>query len=670
MSRLLHGLNPPQREAVLATRGPVLVLAGAGTGKTKVITHRMARLIEEGVPPSQILALTFTNKAAREMKERARRLLEGVQPPEEIRKLFAGTFHSFCAIALRRHIDKLGYKSTFTILDEGDQVAVLKKILGPSAVKGGDADPQRVKFLLGLAKNRGIRPDQVHTDALLARVYRRYQEELKALNAVDFDDLLLLMADLLEKHPEVREELRRRHRFLLVDEYQDTNGLQFSIVRSLVSDTNDVCVVGDDDQSIYSWRGAEDAHILGFERQFPGARIIKLEQNYRCTPRILQAANAVIACNARRRGKTLWADGPPGDPIRLITASDEQDEATWVVGDILRAREEHRLRWEDIAILYRANHLSRVFETELRRLRVPYRVVGGQAFYERREIKDLLAYLQVIADPGTDSSLLRTVNTPARGVGAAAVESLIKLSREQGGSLWDVLQGDLPAIAPRAYPGLTSYRDLIRDFQGRFAVSTDWAATFNELLVESGYQDDLKRSCKDHEEYQSRAENVQGLAASITAYREKEPLGTLHSFVDAILLNDREDEEEDDDGYGVTLMTLHGAKGLEFTRVYLAGVEEGILPHDKVKLEGNVEEERRLFYVGITRAKKWLTLTRCEARKRYGQMEPRHPSSFLAELPPDAVESMTAASTRTVVEKSDAVSQLAALRAKLAAKAS
>jgi superfamily I DNA/RNA helicase len=340
------------------------------------------------------------------------------------------------------------------------------------------------------------------------------------------------------------------------------------------------------------------------------------------------------------------------------------------VGDILRAREEHRLRWEDIAILYRANHLSRVFETELRRLRVPYRVVGGQAFYERREVKDLLAYLQVITNPDTDAALLRTVNTPARGVGAVAVESLIKQSQAAGGSIWQVLQGDLPTLAPRAYPGLTSYRELIRDFQGRFALSTDWPRTFNELLAESGYQDDLKRSCKDHEEYQSRAENVQGLANSLAAFREKEPQGSLLSFVDAMLLNDREEEEEDDDdGYGVTLMTLHGAKGLEFTRVYLAGVEEGILPHDKVKLEGNVEEERRLFYVGITRAKRWMTLTRCEARRRYGQMEPRHPSTFLAELPPEAIESMTAASTRTVVEKADAASQLAALKARLAAKA-
>lgn len=669
MSRLFYGLNPPQREAVATTRGPVLILAGAGTGKTKVITHRMAYLIEEGVAPRNILALTFTNKAAREMKERYQRLLEGVRPREQTRQLFAGTFHSFCVLALRRHIDRLGYKSNFTILDEGDQMGILKKILGPSAGKGGD-DANRVKFLIGLAKNKGIRPEQATTDALLARVYRRYQEELKALNAVDFDDLLVLMVDLLDQHPDVRGTLRAQYKFLMVDEYQDTNGLQYQIVRQLASDTHDVCVVGDDDQSIYSWRGAENSHILEFERHFPGAKIIKLEQNYRCTPRILAAANQVIGHNARRRGKKLWADGPPGEPIRLVNATDEQDEAAWVVGDILRARQEWNLRWEDMAVLYRANHLSRAFEMELRRLRVPYRIVGGQAFYERREVKDMLAYLQMVASPDTDAALLRSVNTPARGVGAASLEALIRMSREAGSSIWQVLQGDLPAIAPRAYPGLTSYRELVRDFQGRYAVSTDWAGTFREMVDAIGYFEDLKRSCKDHEEYQNRAENVQGLASSLATYKEKDREGTLHGFIDAMLLNDREEKDEkEDDGYGVTLMTLHGAKGLEFTRVYLVGLEEGILPHDRVKLEGNIEEERRLFYVGITRAKKWLTLTRCDTRKRYGNNEMKHPSTFLDELPEDGIESMSAASTRVKVESTAATSQLGALRARLAAQA-
>jgi len=667
VSRLLQGLNPPQREAVVTTHGPVLILAGAGTGKTKVITHRMAHLIAEGVPPRHILALTFTNKAAREMKERYQKLVEGTRPKEEIRQLFAGTFHSFCVQVLRQHIEKLDFKRNFTILDEGDQTSILKKILGPGG-KGADQELNRVKFLIGLAKNKGMRPQQTAgSDALLARVFRRYQEELKSRNSVDFDDLLLLMVDLLDGFPEVRGELRAKHRFLMVDEYQDTNRLQFDIVRLLASEGHDVCVVGDDDQSIYSWRGAENSHIMEFSQRFPGGKTIKLEQNYRCTPRILAAANQVIANNARRHDKKLWADGLPGDPIRVMLAQNDEDEASWVAADILRAREEHNLRWEDMALLYRANHMSRLFEMELRKLRIPYRIIGGQNFYERREVKDILAYLQVIANPDNDGALLRVVNLPARGVGTTTMEDMIRRSREAGGSIWHLLQGDLSVSFPRAYPGLTSFRQVIRDYQGKFAMLGDWAATLKGLLKDIGYEDDLKRSSKDPEEHASRSENVQGLVNALAEHQAREA-GDLSSFIDTMLL-DTSDKEEDkkDDGYGVTLMTLHGAKGLEFTRVYLVGVEEGLLPHDRVKLEGNLEEERRLFYVGITRAKKWLTLTRCHSRRRYGKEEPRHPSSFLSELPEEGIEHLTTASTRVKLEGPEAANRLSALRARLAA---
>ncbi|MDX6765922.1 MAG: UvrD-helicase domain-containing protein [Candidatus Methylacidiphilales bacterium] len=667
MSRLLQGLNPQQREAVTTLRGPVLILAGAGTGKTKVITHRMAHLIAEGVEPRHILALTFTNKAAREMKERYQKLVQGMRPPEETRLLFAGTFHSFCVRVLREHIEKLDYKKNFTILDEGDQAGILKKILG-AAVKGGDQEMNKIKFLIGLAKNRGLRPEQTAgSDALLARVYRRYQEECKARNAVDFDDLLLLMVDLLEGFPEVRGELRARHRFLMVDEYQDTNRLQFDIVRQLASDDHDVCVVGDDDQSIYSWRGAENSHIMEFSQRFPGGKSIKLEQNYRCTPRILAAANQVIAHNARRHDKKLWAEGLPGDPIRVMLAQNDEDEASWVAADILRAREEHVLRWEDMALLYRANHMSRLFEMELRKLRIPYRIIGGQNFYERREVKDILAYLQVIANPDNDGALLRVVNLPARGVGTTTMEELTRRSREAGSSIWRVMQGDLSLVFPRAYPGLTSFRTIIHEYQGKFALPGDWAGVLKALLKDIGYEEDLKRTSKDPEEHASRSENVQGLVNALAEHQAKE-LGDLNAFIDTMLLDSADKEEEkEDDGYGVTLMTLHGAKGLEFTRVYLVGVEEGLLPHDRVKLEGNLEEERRLFYVGITRAKKWLTLTRCQSRRRYGKEEPRHPSVFLDELPEEGVEHQTTASTRVKVEGEVASSRLSALRARLGA---
>lgn len=667
MSRLLQGLNPPQREAVTTTRGPVLILAGAGTGKTKVVTHRMAHLISEGVHPRNILALTFTNKAAREMKERYQKLVEGMLPKEEARQLFAGTFHSFCVQVLRQHIEKLDYKRNFTILDEGDQSSILKKLIGPMA-KGGDQEMNKIKFLIGLAKNRGIRPEQTAgSDAVLARVFRRYQEELKARNAVDFDDLLLLMVDLLEGFPEVREALRSRHRFLMVDEYQDTNRLQFDIVRHLASDRHDVCVVGDDDQSIYSWRGAENSHIMEFTNRFPGGKTIKLEQNYRCTPRILAAANMVIANNARRHDKKLWADGAPGDPIRVMLAQNDEDEASWVAADILRAREEHGLRWEDTALLYRANHMSRLFEMELRKLRIPYRVVGGQNFYERREVKDILAYLQVITNPDNDGALLRVVNLPARGVGTTTMEELTRRSREAGTSIWQIMQGDLSTGFPRAWTGLTSFRQVVRDYQGKFAMPGDWAVILKELLKDIGYEEDLKRSSKDPEEHASRSENVQGLVNALIEHQSKGK-GDLHSFIDTMLLDSSDEKEEkEEDGYGVTLMTLHGAKGLEFTRVYLVGVEEGLLPHDRVKLEGNLEEERRLFYVGITRAKKWLTLTRCHSRKRYGKEEPRHPSSFLGELPAEGVEHLTTASTRVKLDGAEAAKGFKALRARLEA---
>ena len=667
MSRLLQGLNPPQCDAVTTTRGPVLILAGAGTGKTKVITHRMAHLISEGVHPRNILALTFTNKAAREMKERYQKLVEGMLPKEETRQLFAGTFHSFCVQVLRQHIEKLDYKRNFTILDEGDQSSILKKLIGPMA-KGGEQEMNKIKFLIGLAKNRGIRPEQTAgSDAVLARVFRRYQEELKARNSVDFDDLLLLMVDLLEGFPEVRDALRARHRFLMVDEYQDTNRLQFDIVRHLASDQHDVCVVGDDDQSIYSWRGAENSHIMEFTNRFPGGKTIKLEQNYRCTPRILAAANKVIANNARRHDKKLWADGAPGDPIRVMLAQNDEDEASWVAADILRAREEHGLRWEDTALLYRANHMSRLFEMELRKLRIPYRVVGGQNFYERREVKDILAYLQVITNPDNDGALLRVVNLPARGVGTTTMEELTRRSRDAGTSIWQVMQGDLSAGFPRAWTGLTSFRQVIRDYQGKFAMPGDWAVILKELLKDIGYEEDLKRSSKDPEEHASRSENVQGLVNALVEHQSKEK-GDLNSFIDTMLLDSSDEKEEkEEDGYGVTLMTLHGAKGLEFTRVYLVGVEEGLLPHDRVKLEGNLEEERRLFYVGITRAKKWLTLTRCHSRKRYGKEEPRHPSSFLSELPEEGVEHLTTASTRVKLDGAEAAKGFKALRARLEA---
>jgi len=657
-------LNPPQREAVLTLRGPLLVLAGAGTGKTRVITHRMAHLIAEGVAPDEILALTFTNKAAREMKERFVKLVREDHDRGSLQRLFAGTFHSFCVRVLREFIEKLDYSKNFTIYDESDQVALLKQILGRLAGHDSAADPQKFKFLIGLAKNKGYEAPSNTSEALAPAVFHKYQEEMKLRNAVDFDDLLLLMVKLLREHPEVREILRGRYRYLLVDEYQDTNRTQFEIVRLLASTNHDVCVVGDDDQSIYSWRGAESAHILEFEEHFPKAKVVRLEQNYRCTPSILKAANHVIRNNARRHAKSLWAEGAPGEPVKLVAAGGEEEEASWVISDILRLRRENNLPWESFAILYRANYLSRVFEHECRRFHIPYRVVGGLGFYERREVKDVVAYLQVILNPKDDISLLRIINQPPRGVGKTTVENLIRTARTEHHSIWDEMQLER-ARSGRSGAGVEKFSALVHRYHLRFLQETCWSAILKDLLEEMDYFGDIRRNSKDPAEAASRCENVQELVSALAKHEESRA-GTLSDFIDGLRLDQKDEKDEEQSGYGVTLMTLHAAKGLEFDRVYLVGVEEGILPHDRSKLEGNIEEERRLFYVGITRARHGLALSHCAQRRRYGQEEPKHPSSFLKELPLDVVESIDAASTLVVVEAGAAIDRLSALKARLA----
>lgn len=659
-------LNPAQRDAVVTTSGPVLVLAGAGTGKTRVITFRMVYLIEQGISPEAILALTFTNKAAREMKERYIELgKDGATPVSELRKLFAGTFHSFCVKVLRRHINALGYKRNFTIYDDLDQRILIKQCIQKVEGANSKTDPSKVKFLIGLAKNKGHNVSKLSDDASLARIAKSYQKEMKLRNAVDFDDLLVLMVELLENHPEIREELRAKYRYLLVDEYQDTNHLQFEIVRLLASPRQDVCVVGDDDQSIYSWRGAESTHILEFDSQFPNAHVVRLEQNYRCTPRILNAANKVIRNNSRRHLKTLWSDGDVGPMIRLVEAQGDKDESEWVTGDMLRKAQEHNLKWEGFAILYRANHLSRAFEQELRRFRIPYRVIGGQSFYERKEVKDVLAYLQTMLNPDDDGSLLRIINYPARGIGDSTREELIARSRETAHSVWHELQRSYHNFPNRAATALSEFNKLVTYYQERFRESTGWSDTLKDLLDDTGYWEELKRTAKDGNELTNRTENVQEIVSALAGFEER-GVGGMNEFVDGLVLDQTEDDRDDDDAGGVTLMTLHAAKGLEFPRVYIVGLEEGILPHERSKLEGNVEEERRLFYVGITRAKKELALTYCGVRRRYGQEEHRRPSPFIEELPEDDVEQVDAtAAVRAEVQPEQAIDRLAALRKKL-----
>ncbi|MGF1679644.1 MAG: ATP-dependent helicase [Candidatus Methylacidiphilales bacterium] len=670
MESLLRTLNPSQREAVTTTRGPLLVLAGAGTGKTSVITHRMAYLIASGAEPSEVLALTFTNKAAREMKERFEGLARGLRSPQDLRKLTASTFHSFCARVLRQEIEHLNYKRNFSIMAASDQISVLKEALSSCGIAPNAAEAGKFLAVISRAKNQGLTPDRASPAvqaAGAARVWARYEEALRARNALDFDDLLLKVLELLTDYPEVRRALRQRLRFILVDEYQDTNRLQFDIVRRLASDERDVCVVGDDDQSIYSWRGAESSHILEFGEQFPGAKIVKLEQNYRCTPKILKAANAVIRNNARRHGKELWSSGPAGESIRLVSALNDQEEADWVAADIMQARHRDGIRWEDAAILYRANHLSRVFEQTLRQREVPYRVVGGQEFYERREVRDVLAYLAVCIDPEDDVSLLRILNVPARGIGKVAAQDLLTRSKENHRSVWREIEQ--AGGNTRSAVGVGAFQSLINEYRGLFQQEPSWSETLKRLLDDIAYAADVRRTCKDANETASRLENIQEVVNALAQYQEQKT-GDLREFLDAMLLRDSEDpnqrrEKKDGDGFGVTLMTLHSAKGLEFPRVYLVGVEEGVLPHDRSKLENNIDEERRLFYVGITRAKKVLSISHCGSRRRYGQEEPCHPSSFLNELPEDAMERISPEEFRKPVDQQSGADQLAAFRERL-----
>lgn len=659
MSRFLTGLNPSQRLAVSTTEGPLLVLAGAGTGKTRVITHRMAYLIEKGVKPNQILALTFTNKAAREMKERFTHLVAPIVDVKSLNALFAGTFHSFCVRLLRQYIEQIGYKNNFTIYDDGDQQSLLRQVINQAG--GNVAEVSKYKFLIGLAKNKGLPMPDASSDALAPTIYRNYQEGLKLKNAVDFDDLLVLAVKLLREFPEVRDSVRNRIRYCLVDEYQDTNSLQFEIVRRITSDQNDLCVVGDDDQSIYSWRGAESANILEFDRHFAGAQIVKLEQNYRCTPNILDAANGVIKNNARRHGKTLWAEGNPGMPVRIVTATVDTEEAAWLVSDIMRLHREDSLKWESFAVLYRANHLSRIFEQELRRLRIPYQVIGGMEFFERKEVKDMIAYLQVILNPDDDISLLRIINTPPRGVGKTTVEKLIEVSRLEKNPIWQIMQTE---TGGRSQEGVTRFIKIITKYHLRVRQETCWSQIFKDLIEEIGFFEEIKRAAKDIEEARSRIENVQELISALATFEEKKE-GNLTEFVDTLRLDTSKKDEKSDQPYGVTLMTMHAAKGLEFPHVYIVGVEEGTLPHDRSKAEGNVEEERRLFYVGITRAMKGLALSFCSSRRRYGQEMPCHPSSFLLELPEKVLERVNAGDSAAPAKKEDASSRMKALLAKL-----
>src|SRR4051794_20475756 len=634
----LFDLNPEQERAVRTTDGPLLILAGAGSGKTRVITARVAFLIAQGVDPSNILAVTFTNKAANEMRER----LLGIIEKEQAKKVTMSTFHALCLRILRAGIDRLGYKNNFSIYDEGDQLGMIKKIITRTAARDEKLDPNVAKASISKAKNNGWAPPE-DEESLVGTVFARYNRELKTANAVDFDDLLLLTVQLLNEHPDVRRRWRERFRYLMIDEFQDTNKLQLELVTLLADERRNVAVVGDDDQSIYGWRGAEVSNILEFEHHFPNPTIVKLEENYRSTSAILGSANALIRHNPRRRAKRLWSASGAGEKVRLVEAPNDREEGQFIAEEIQRRRLDSGAPWEAFAVLFRMNAQARVLEENLRRLQIPYRIVGGKSFFDRREVKDLVAYMSVLVNPADDANLLRIINTPARGISAATVQSALEWSVRNKGSLWAALQSPnlMSEFSNRTATSIRNFVELIEDYQTKLAQPlSEPSPVMTKLIAEIEYAAELRRSCKTADEANARESNLHDMLRDLAHFTQRSTKG-LRGFLDEIVLDQEREEEKQDDiekKRGVTLITMHAAKGLEFAHVYLIGLEEGLLPHDRSKAEGSLDEERRLLYVGITRARRTLTLTHCRDRMKYGSASACYPSSFIKELAPELIE--------------------------------
>jgi len=631
-SPLLAGLNPQQREAVLATEGPTLILAGAGSGKTRVITHRIGHLIlEKGVPSEAVLAVTFTNKAAGEMKERTERLLDG-QPL----KGWISTFHSLCVRLLRREAAAAGLSRDFVIFDEDDQVQAVRQALKALDLPEKVHPPRRMLSRISSVKNSGRDPEDATGDSVgaqtLARVAERYREILTQAQALDFDDLLLRTVLLFDANGDVRERYRARFRYVMVDEYQDTNRAQYALIRHLVPPEGNVTVVGDEDQSIYSWRGADINNILDFEKDFPGARVLRLEENYRSTQSILDLAGALVAHNVKRKGKTLRAVKSSGDPVRLHQAADEFQEAAWVVGRIAALSRERRRS----AVLFRMNAQSRLIEEALMRQGMPYLVVGGVGFYERKEIKDIVSYLRLVRNPQDPMALRRVINVPARGIGARTIDEIEAAAAQRQISMWDALAAvEAEALLPaRATQPLRRFRELIESLRAE-AAGMGVKDLISRVLAASGYA--VALSQEDTHESQDRLENLAELLSAAAEYEARSDDPNLTGFLDQVSLLADTDMVRDD--APVVLMTLHSAKGLEYDAVFLVGLEEGLMPHVRsLESEDAIEEERRLVYVGMTRARERLHLSWAQSRQVFGQRRTSLPSRFLEEIPRDRLE--------------------------------
>ena len=636
----LSRLNPEQREAVTTPRGPLLVLAGAGSGKTRVIVHRIAWLLANGARPESLLAVTFTNKAAGEMKERLVRLAGPAAGP-----VWVSTFHALGGEVARKDLFRLGWPKRFAVADTGDQLALVRRLLRTTRLDDRSLDARRVVAAISRAKNSGVSPEESATGAgdhyqlVAAEVFPHYQRALRAQGAVDFDDLILLPLQLFRQHPEVLARWRRRFQSLLVDEFQDTNPPQLEFVRLLAGDRRDVCAVGDDDQCIYSWRGAEVRNILDFQRHFPGTREVVLGRNYRSAGRVLAAASAVISAIPGRRPKRLVAHRPEGVPVRLVVLPGEEDEADWVARGV-----ERRLREGippgEVAVLYRTNGQSRPLEESFRARGLPFEVLGGTEFFHQREVKDVVAYLKVLANPQDEVSLLRIINVPARGIGDSTMERLLAHARGKGLGVQQTLDvaSGVEGLAPGASARVEGFSALIHRMRGRLR-SEPMAQVARALLEEIGFAEEARAGAGNAATLQARWRGVEGVITSLEAYQTRAGAeADLISWLNRLSLDARE-EESVVSGARVPLMTLHAAKGLEFRVVFLVGLEEGLLPHaGMLGQPPNLDEERRLAYVGFTRARDELVLTRAATRLRRGREVPRTPSRFLQDLPPDSVE--------------------------------
>ena len=628
---LLASLTEPQRAAVQHVEGPLLILAGPGSGKTRVVTHRIANLMRQGIPARQIVALTFTNKAADEMKARVAQLAPGAA-------VWASTFHRFCARLLRQYARYVGLPENYTIFDTGDSAKVLRLALDNLRVDAMRFTPERIASRISWAKNNLITsveytPQTANPiDSLLTRIYPAYQQQLLAAGGVDFDDLLLHIATLLRDHPEIRADLDDRFRYLLVDEYQDTNLAQYAIIRALSIDHPNVSVTGDPDQSIYGWRGASLRNILEFERDFPQVRVVKLEQNYRSTKRILHVADTLIAHNQRRKHKELFTDNPEGEPVRMVTYMSQRHEAEAIASRIAEEVHSGRRRPRDFAIFYRVNALSRAFEFAFREHGIPYQMVNALEFYQRKEIKDVVAYLQLVNNPLNSVAFLRVINVPARGIGKATLDRLTTAAHQLGISLMDAARHPefLASLSKRPRGALQQFVEFF-DRLSQFAAAPV-EEILGHVLAESGYRELYSNS--ELEEDQQRLANIEELLTAAREFDERHPgPGALEAFLeDVCLANDTDAWEADDDR--VTMMTLHAAKGLEFPVVFIIAVEQGLLPHERSANDPEqLEEERRLLFVGLTRAREELVLSRAHYREFRGQRRMSVPSSFLLELP-------------------------------------